>query len=130
MKWKFWQKDEPEDLPMPADLGPGPGMEPPMAAPPTGLEQLGMPQPTPGITEPPIPPAEPMPQMPSAHPAALTPPAPSEQPRGLSTEQQLQLIVSKLDTLKAQMDVVLHRLESMQQKEEQSPYQQRWRQGM
>ena len=122
MKWKFWKKEEaPPEMPMPQDLGP-PDMGMPQEMKPPGLEGLGMPESAPGIDQPPLAPMEPMP---SAQPAFA-----QQQPAGMSTEQQLQLISSKLDTLKAQMDVVLQRLERMEHNKEQSPYQQRWSQGI
>ena len=50
-----------------------------------------------------------------------------EQKAGQSTEQQIQLISAKLDTIKAQLETVLQKLDSQERKEER-PYQQRWKQ--
>lgn len=43
-----------------------------------------------------------------------------------STEQQIQLIFAKLDTIKAQLETVLQKLDVQDRKEER-PYQQRWK---
>lgn len=82
---------------------------------PAGMEQMGMPRPMPGISEPPI-------EEQFSAPRAFA----QQQYAGMSTEQQLQLISSKLDTIKAQLETVLQRLERLERGEER-PYQQRWR---
>jgi len=111
-KIKFWKKEE-----MPPEEGPPEMTPPPMHAP---AEQLGMP-PAAGITEPPheVPPAFPQPEA-FQHAAQATQPQ-------MSHNQEMQLISSKLDTIKAQLETVLQRLERLEKKEESSPYQQRWR---
>lgn len=85
---------------------------------PAGMEQMGMPRPMPGVTEPPFEQQQP-----------FAPQAFGQQQQtqtSMSTEQQLQLISSKLDTIKAQLETVLQRLERLERGEER-PYQQRWR---
>ncbi|MBS3125652.1 hypothetical protein J4211_05400 [Candidatus Woesearchaeota archaeon] len=50
--------------------------------------------------------------------------------QGPSVEQQMQLLSAKMDTIKAQLETVLQRLDSMSRKEEKPEptlYQQRWR---
>jgi hypothetical protein len=50
-------------------------------------------------------------------------------PQGPSVDQQIQLISAKLDTIKAQLETVLQRLDAMDRKgqPEARPYQERWR---
>jgi hypothetical protein len=120
-KLKFWKKEEvpPEipampDIPPPMAGQPGP---PPM---PGSMEQMGMPTPMPGLTEPPqeIPPAFETPAAPQAF---------AQQQQTMSSDQQMQLISSKLDTIKAQLETVLQRFDRLERKNEEHPYQQRWR---
>ncbi|VVB80989.1 Uncharacterised protein [uncultured archaeon] len=104
-KLQFWKKEEalPE---MPA----APEILAPEQPAPMGVEHLGMPHP-------------------------MEPPEPAFQPQSfgqqqqftMSSDQQLQLISSKLDTIKAQLETVLQRLERLEKKDDLSPYQQRWR---
>ena len=118
-KLKFWKKEEElPEFPRPPEFAPSEQQSP------MQVEQMGMPRPVPGITEPPMegqtssPFAQPFPQ-----PQAFQ----QQQFAGVSAEQQLQLISSKLDTIKAQLETVLQRLDRLEKKEELSPYQQRWR---
>ena len=114
-KLKFWKKEEElPEFPKPAEFAP-PEQQAPMQA-----EQMGMPRPVPGLTEPmegqtSSPFAQPFPQPQAFQQAAI------------SSDQQLQLISSKLDTIKAQLETVLQRLDRLERREEPSPYQQRWR---
>lgn len=127
-KLKFWKKEEP--LPAPVDLSPQP--EPPGMQQPPGMEQLGAPQPVPGVTEPPgMAPQRDQFQPPESFPKsdALS----HAQPPGAapaSHEQQMQLISSKLDTIKAQLETVIQRLDRLEQKQNGRPYEQRWRASM
>lgn len=112
-KLKFWKKEEEvPEYPRPADMSQS---EQNM---PAGLEHMGMPRPMPGITEPPSEVQQPF--MPQAFGQQ------QQMQTAMSTEQQLQLISSKLDTIKAQLETVLQRLERLERGEER-PYQQRWR---
>jgi hypothetical protein len=117
-KLKFWKKEEemPSEFPKAAEFAP-PEQQAPM-----GMEQMGMPRPMPGITEPP---AEFGQQVPQAFPQPQS--FSQQQQFAPTTEQQLQLISSKLDTIKAQLETVLQRLDRLERKEDLSPYQQRWR---
>ena len=120
-KLKFWKKEEetPPEFPRAAEFAP------PEQSMPGGMEQMGMPRPMPGLTEPP---SEDFGQQQFGvqAPRAF---AQQQQFVPVTTEQQLQLMSSKLDTIKAQLETVLQRLERLERKEEQSPYQQRWRTG-
>lgn len=122
-KLKFWKKEEemPSEYPRPAEFG-SPEQHVPM-----DVAQMGMPRQMPGISEPP---AEPFAQQQfgAQSPQAFGQ-AQQQQFAPVSTEQQLQLISSKLDTIKAQLETVLQRLERLEKKEDLSPYQQRWRTG-
>jgi len=116
-KLKFWKKEEElPEFPKPAE------MAPPEQRMPMGMEQMGMPRQMPGLTEPPE-----FGQQQFQAPQAFPQPQAFAQQPVQTTEQQLQLISSKLDTIKAQLETVLQRLERLERKEEQSPYQQRWR---
>ena len=112
-KIMFWKKEEEPlpEFPAPAEMTPA---EP---SAPMGMEHFGMPRPMPGVTEPPV------------EAPAFAPPQSFQQQQQFapSTEQQLQLISSKLDTIKAQLETVLQRLDRLERKDELSPYQQRWR---
>ncbi|MBW2970016.1 hypothetical protein KY319_02735 [Candidatus Woesearchaeota archaeon] len=112
-KLKFWKKEEEA----PPEYPKTPEFTPPPETPPAGMEHLGMPRPTPGLE----PPAEP------GFEPSFAPPKAFAQQASMSSEQQLQLINSKLDTIKAQLETVLQRLERLEKKDELSPYQQRWR---
>lgn len=48
--------------------------------------------------------------------------------QNVSQEQQFQLISAKLDTIKAQLETVMQRLDRMERDEH--PYRERWRTGM
>ncbi len=125
-KLKFWKKEEemPPEFPRAAEFAP------PEQHAPMGMEQMGMPRPMPGVSEPP---AEDFGQqqfsgqVPRAFGQQQF--AQQQQLSPVTTEQQLQLISSKLDTIKAQLETVLQRLDRLERKEEPSPYQQRWRTG-
>ncbi len=122
-KLKFWKKEEeaPPDLPSPPEMG-----GPPEAMPPPSLDVMGMPRPMPGVTEPPG--AAPTP--PTGGPFAAQPEIPKPEAfaqAAAPADQQFQLISSKLDTIKAQLETILQRLDRLEQKNGQSPYQQRWR---
>jgi hypothetical protein len=113
-KLKFWKKEEPiPEYPRAADISPA---EQHM---PAGMDQMGMPRPMPGITEPPVEQQQFVPQAFGQQ---------QQMQSSMSTEQQLQLISSKLDTIKAQLETVLQRLERLERSSgEERPYQQRWR---
>lgn len=76
-----------------------------------------------------------MPQEPSfapqafEHRAGFPQPSFSQPSQPPSSEQQIQLISAKLDTIKAQLETVLQRLDAMERKNttSESAYQQRWR---
>ena len=117
-KLKFWKKEEEmPEFPKAAETSPA---EQHM---PLDVAQMGMPRAMPGVTEPP---AEPFQQQQFGvqQPQAF---GQQQQFAPVSTEQQLQLISSKLDTIKAQLETVLQRLDRLERKEDLSPYQQRWR---
>lgn len=109
-KLKFWKKEEEFELPEPVAPGMGdsgmleqrPGF--PAQEQPPGFGGAPFDQ-SPGF-----PPAEP--QVPPAQTFG------QQQP-----DQQMQLLNSKLDTIKAQLETVLQRLERM---EKESSYQKRW----
>jgi hypothetical protein len=112
-KLKFWKKEEEvPEYPIAPDI-----VQPEQHI-PAGMEQMGMPRPMPGVTEPPSESQQPF--MPQAFGQQ------QQMQTAMSTEQQLQLISSKLDTIKAQLETVLQRLERLERGEER-PYQQRWR---
>jgi len=112
-KLKFWKKEEEmPEYPKAPEMGMADQQMP------AGMEHMGMPRPMPGITEPPM-------ESASFQPQAFQPQAFGQQ-QAMSTDQQLQLISSKLDTIKAQLETVLQRLERLERKDE-SPYQQRWK---
>jgi hypothetical protein len=118
-KLKFWKKEEVPEFPKPADFA---MQEQQM---PGGMEQMGVPRSIPGINEPPM---EGQTSSPFAQPPQTFPQAFQQQQQFAgTTEQQLQLISSKLDTIKAQLETVLQRLERLEKKEDLSSYQQRWR---
>ncbi len=122
-KLKFWKKEEemPQEFPRAAEFAPS---EQHM---PGGMEQMGMPRPMPGLTEPPVEDFGQQ-QFSGQVPRAFAQQqAQQQQFAPVTTEQQLQLISSKLDTIKAQLETVLQRLDRLERKEEPSPYQQRWR---
>jgi hypothetical protein len=123
-KLKFWKKEEemPAEFPRAAEFAPA---EQHM---PGGMEQMGMPRPIPGLTEPP---SEDFGQQQFnvQAPRAFAQQQAQQQFSPVTTEQQLQLISSKLDTIKAQLETVLQRLDRLERKEDLSPYQQRWRTG-
>ncbi len=105
---KFWKKEEVPDFPEPeAQLSPEAGIEPfsPLS-PPAEFHR-----------------AQP-PELPRAFQQGFQ--QPGLQSVQVSSDQQLQLISSKLDTIKAQLDVVIQRLDRLERKDE-TPYQQRWR---
>ncbi len=111
-KLKFWKKEEVPEYPRTAEISQ------PEQHMPAGMEQMGMPRPMPGVTEPPF-----------EQQQQFVPQAFGQQQQvqsAMSTDQQLQLISSKLDTIKAQLETVLQRLERLERGEER-PYQQRWR---
>jgi hypothetical protein len=111
-KLKFWKKEEEmPEYPRTPEISP---LEPQM---PSGMDQMGVPRQTPGLTEPPM-------EQPSFSPQSFG--QQNQFQSSMSTEQQLQLISSKLDTIKAQLETVLQRLERLERGES-SPYQQRWR---
>jgi len=115
-KLKFWRKHEEPEIPEPQmpSMEPGatpPGMDQQAGGMPPGMEHLGMPPSGPGINEPPA--APPEQHVPTAF-AQLEQPA----QQGMSTEQQLQLISSKLDTIKAQLETILQRLDRLERKEQ------------
>jgi hypothetical protein len=112
-KLKFWKKEE--EIP---EYPSAPDIVQPAQHVPAGMEQMGMPRPMPGVTEPPSESQQPF--MPQAFGQQ------QQMQTAMSTEQQLQLISSKLDTIKAQLETVLQRLERLERGEER-PYQQRWR---
>jgi hypothetical protein len=113
-KLKFWKKEEEmPEYPRTPEISP---LEPHM---PSGMDQMGMPRQMPGITEPP---SEPQAQFGAPQSFGQQ----QQFQSSMSTEQQLQLISSKLDTIKAQLETVLQRLERLERGES-SPYQQRWR---
>ena len=115
-KLKFWKREEEmPELPHEEFTRPEETSLPEQHAPP-GMEQFGMPRPIPGLTEPPV-----EPSVPSAMPQAFA------QQAAMSSDQQLQLINSKLDTIKAQLETVLQRMDRLEKKDDLSPYQQRWR---
>ena len=118
-KLKFWKKEEemPAEFPRAAEFG-APEQHVPM-----DVAQMGMPRPMPGVTEPP---AEPSFQPGFQQPQAFAQ-AQQQQFAPVSAEQQLQLISSKLDTIKAQLETVLQRLDRLERKNEEHTYQQRWR---
>jgi hypothetical protein len=118
-KLKFWKKEE-EFIP---DMPRVPESALPEQQMPSGIDQMGMPRPTPGINEPPF-------EHEQFQPGSLQSPRAFQQQPAMSADQQLQLISSKLDTIKAQLETVLQRLERLERKEEPSPYQQRWRTGV
>lgn len=95
---------------MPLEYPRPPELSVPEQPSPAGMEHLGMPH-----MESSEPPAFPQPQ------------AFAQQQATMSSDQQLQLISSKLDTIKAQLETVLQRLERLEKKDDLSPYQQRWR---
>ena len=115
-KLAFWRRSE-EPL-APPKL---PSLEPLPPPRPPSLEHLG---PEPGL------PLESMPPLhapglgsePSPHALEPVPAAPLK-PSLLPASNEHQLIVSKLDTIKAQLDAVLSRLERI---EHERPYQRRW----
>jgi len=110
-KLKFWKKEEEmPEYPRTPEISPS---EPHM---PSGMDQMGMPRQMPGITETPT-------EQPSFSQQSF---GQQQFQSSMSTEQQLQLISSKLDTIKAQLETVLQRLERLERGES-SPYQQRWR---
>jgi len=120
-KLKFWKHEEaPESPRYEAQAMP----EQPM---PSNIEQMGIPRQMPGITEPPM---EGQTSSPFAQPAQSFQPQSFGQQQqfsqSMTADQQFQLISSKLDTIKAQLETVLQRLERLERKDE-SPYQQRWR---
>jgi hypothetical protein len=121
-KLKFWKKEEemPSEFPRAAEYAQGEQHVP------VDVAQMGMPRPVPGVTEPPSEFGQPQ-TVPQAFPQ---PQSFAQQQFAPTTEQQLQLISSKLDTIKAQLETILQRLERLEKKEELSPYQQRWRTGM
>lgn len=114
-KLKFWKKEEE----MPSEYPTPPELSVPEQSAPMSMEHMGMPRPAPGLTEPPM--------EPSAPPGAFPQPQAFGQQSAMSSDQQLQLINSKLDTIKAQLETVLQRLERLERKDDLSPYQQRWR---
>lgn len=132
-KLKFWKK-EPEFAP--ADIHPPSFPQQPDQSAPS-FDQLGMPQPAQNINEPvfgqeqssfpPSPPQSFQQQRDFQQQGFQSQSPQSFQQQGMSSDQQLQLINSKLDTIKAQLETVLQRLDRLERKEEQSPYQQRWR---
>ncbi|RJQ19938.1 hypothetical protein C4580_04605 [Candidatus Woesearchaeota archaeon] len=129
-KLRFWKKDDSLELPS----------EPPAFNPPQGLSAppLGG---EPDFNAPAIGPG-PAPGQPFDERQSFGQPQPSAfgqaqqqsfaqqsfSPPG--QDQQLQLIAAKLDTIKAQLETVLNRLDAMERKNsvpEERPYQQRWR---
>lgn len=93
---------------------------------PSSMDQMGIPRSMPGLTEPPV---EGQTSSPFANPPQSFPQAFNQQQQfsqAMTADQQFQLISSKLDTIKAQLETVLQRLERLERKDE-SPYQQRWR---
>ena len=106
-KLMFWKKEEemPSEYPRIAELSV------PEQPAPANIEHLGMPH-----------------MESSESPAFAQPQSFAQQQQfTMSTDQQLQLISSKLDTIKAQLETVLQRLERLEKKDDLSPYQQRWR---
>ncbi len=112
-KLKFWKKEE--EVP---EYPRAPEISQSESQMPAGMEQMGMPRPMAGLTEPPVDQQQPF--MPQSFGQQ------QQFQATMSTEQQLQLISSKLDTIKAQLETVLQRLERLERGEER-PYQQRWR---
>lgn len=116
-KLKFWKHEEaPESPKYEAQSMPEQQVQ-------SGMEQMGMPRPMPGVTEPPF---EGQTSSPFAQPAQSFQPQAFQQQQfsqSMTADQQFQLISSKLDTIKAQLETVLQRLERLERKEEQ----QRWR---
>ena len=109
-KLMFWKKHDEPALPEPVPSMEPPGMEQPA---PPGMEHLGMPPSGPGINEPPAAPPE------QHIPAAFAQAEQAQQPQqGMSSDQQMQLISSKLDTIKAQLETVLQRLDRLERKEQ------------
>ncbi|OYT32509.1 hypothetical protein DRJ22_02735 [Candidatus Woesearchaeota archaeon] len=133
-KLMFWKKEgappleaPPElpplpDLGKPADLGPPPSEMPP---------SLGLPSEKPSAEF--TPPASPA-HVPESLPG-LEEPSPSgfaqsrfAPPSAPASADKLEIISAKLDTLKAQLDSVLQRLERLEQfSKEEHLYRQRWR---
>ena len=121
-KLKFWKHEEAPEYPS------APEMSPSEQQVPTGMDQMGMPRQMPGVNEPPMDAqtGNPFAQSPQFQQPQSFQQAFGQPSAGMSTDQQLQLISSKLDTIKAQLETVLQRLERLERKDE-SPYQQRWR---
>ena len=145
-KLKFWKKEDrfddfspPPDFTAPAQLGPEQVQQPP------SMEQFGMPKPVQGINE--LPDEFGLPQQtarpivspisgqqapsvfPSQQPFSSGQQAFSQQSQ-FSQDQQFQLVSAKLDTIKAQLETVIQRLDRLDRKDEQHLYQQRWRSAM
>ncbi|MBW3018580.1 hypothetical protein KY329_00135 [Candidatus Woesearchaeota archaeon] len=125
-KLLFWKKEEPPAEPRLPRVPPGPGLSaqdirPPQQEMPPGLgapEDIGMPEPSvPEFRE-----AQMVPSTFGSHnrPAPLESAAPVQQ-------DDHSLIIAKLDTIKAQLDAVLQRLERMEYAKEERAYQRRWR---
>jgi hypothetical protein len=88
------------------------------------LEHPGMPSPIPELAEsfpgqPPFGQPAPMGQLAFPQPSPMVSPPPS-------LDRELQLISAKLDTLKAQLDIVIQRLERLERSPEERPIV-RWR---
>lgn len=139
-KIKFWKKDEfelPADLPPPSEI-PGitpQGMDvPPMERPPAFGADF-QPDQQSGQSQSFSSPVSPRPQFSaSVQPQFASAPQPqfAQQPSfaPISQDQQLALISSKLDTVKAQLETVLQRLDRLERKGEERPYEQRWKSMM
>ena len=140
-KLKFWKKQEfemPSDLPPPAEIpGMTPGTEAPsMEQPPAfGSDFQQEPQSSgqPGFQSPSSPQFSARAQFSQPSAAQFTPaPQFNQQPQfaPISQDQQLALISSKLDTVKAQLETVLQRLDRLERKGDERPYEQRWKSMM
>lgn len=125
-KLKFWKKDDFDDFQLPETPSSPPPADPlagqPAMEQPPNLQQLGMPEQ--GFQQPDFRQPEQDFQQQSDQPfipkSFQEKQQFSQPPAG---NDQMALISSKLDTIKAQLDTVLHRLDRLEER----PYQQRWR---
>lgn len=132
-KLKFWKKEESSDLSAPEFSRPE-FAQPEQQGMPSNMDQMGLPRSVPGLNEPPAETSSPFAQPPQSF-GQMQQPQFAQQQFGQqavqpSADQQLQLISSKLDTIKAQLETVLQRLDRLERKEDLSPYQQRWKTGV
>jgi hypothetical protein len=124
----FWKKEEsPAELTVP-DLPAGPGLSAEGMSMPHEEQPPSLGEPMPGQPEQMTEPSMPEPRMgPSTFGSHARPELEQVPPPQVSGGEDLSLISAKLDTIKAQLDAVLQRLERMEYSKEDRSYQKRWR---